>query len=242
VPFTIFFGVAVLAFGLDFGGVDLTSAALAREAAVPCNNLEFEADKVDRVGVDLTPEDTGLGLGLPEDNLARAEAVEPVARPVDELSRRSCALPLEGVRVFARYEAVGFEGVPVSWGLNGAGSGCERCDDDVRRAGPVKAGVRRGVRAGGDLAAGAGVVTLATLGDLVADVVACGPAPFPFSSVGNFGPRVEDLAEGLIRDWEVDADGVRTDGADLPAGVDVDDFGVLVGVEVAFCGRDFAGV
>lgn len=85
-----FVGVGVLAltpFAALFAGGDFTSAAFAREAAVPCSNLDPDVDKVERVGGDFVPL---AGLGLPVDVLARADMAEPGPRLKDELSRRSC--------------------------------------------------------------------------------------------------------------------------------------------------------
>ena len=53
------FRSAVLADG------DFASEALAREAAVPCINLEAEAESVERVAGDLVLDGLGLGLAVP---------------------------------------------------------------------------------------------------------------------------------------------------------------------------------
>jgi len=218
----------------------LTSAALARDAAVPCRSLEVEAEMVERAEGDLTVDEAGLGLA--DDSLARAEAVVPVVRPSEELSRLSWALLLDGVRVLARDEAVGFEGVPVRCGFSGVGSGCMGCEDDVRRAGPVRAGVRRCAGAGEGLADSAGSAVFAVVGDLDVGEGFLALAVGRFTCIGDFGAGVAGLAEVLTRGRVEEADGAGPTAASLAAGEEVDTFGVFVGVEAVFACFAVVGV
>jgi len=114
------------------------SAAFARLAAVPCNNLEPDLSKPLLVAVGFS---VGLGLGLDELSLDRI--VDPVARPSDVLFLFSAGVVFSaGVtvveeRALARLEAVGLLGVPVSCGLRGEALGVPLESDGVLRAGPV---------------------------------------------------------------------------------------------------------
>ncbi len=93
------------------------SAAFARLAAVPCNNLEPDLGSPPLAG-GFSP---GGGLKLDELNLE-------VAAPVPRLKEVPClllvvlvevlfsaGLPPLGMRAFARLDAVGLLGVPVTW-------------------------------------------------------------------------------------------------------------------------------
>ena len=130
-------------------GITLTGACpavLARLVAVPCNSLEPDLGNPLSVGEGFS---AGLGFGLVELSLERTS--DPVALPrevlcrllegvlVDELCRLSERVPAfsdgvpVGLRAFARLDAVGLFGEPVTWALSAAGEEVE----GVCREGPV---------------------------------------------------------------------------------------------------------
>jgi hypothetical protein len=91
-------------------GGDFASAALARDAAVPCKSLDPDAERVLRVGGDL---DADAGLGLAEPSLSRAGAGVRAEVRLDRLSAVEPDGAACGLLVLARNDAVGLEGVPV---------------------------------------------------------------------------------------------------------------------------------